>query len=69
LARGNQAPQTLHDFDLAHHDVTWSMEGPAPCITKVMQVFCNMDAMIGAEFEKGLAAMKTAAEKRVAEAN
>jgi hypothetical protein len=44
-------------------DVTWSMEGPSPFITKVIQVFCNMDAMIGAEFEKGLAAMKAAAEK------
>jgi uncharacterized protein YndB with AHSA1/START domain len=47
-------------------DVTWSMEGPAPFISKVIQVFCDMDAMIGAEFEKGLAAMKVAAEKQVA---
>jgi uncharacterized protein YndB with AHSA1/START domain len=47
-------------------DVTWSMSGPSPFITKVIQVFCNMDAMIGAEFEKGLAAMKAAAEKQVA---
>jgi len=45
-------------------DVTWSMEGPSTFITKVIQVFCNMDAMIGAEFEKGLADMKAAAEKR-----
>ena len=49
-------------------DVTWSMEGPSPFITKVIQVFCNMDAMIGAEFEKGLTAMKVAAEKQVAAA-
>lgn len=47
-------------------DVTWSMQGPSTFITKVIQVFCNMDAMIGGEFEKGLAAMKAAAEKRVA---
>ena len=47
-------------------DVTWSMSGPSPFITKVIQVFCNMDAMIGAEFEKGLAAMKTEAEKKAA---
>jgi hypothetical protein len=47
-------------------DVTWSMAGPSPLITKVIQVFCNMDTMIGAEFEKGLAAMKVEAEKRAA---
>jgi hypothetical protein len=47
-------------------DVTWSMEGPAPFISKVIQVFCNMDKMVGAEFENGLAAMKVAAEKQVA---
>jgi len=47
-------------------DVTWSMEGPSPFITKVIQVFCDMDSMIGAEFENGLAAMKAAAEKQVA---
>ena len=45
-------------------DVTWSMEGPSPFITKVIQVFCNMDKMIGEEFEKGLAAMKAEAEKQ-----
>lgn len=47
-------------------DVTWSMEGPSPFITKVIQVFCDMDSMIGAEFENGLAAMKLTAEKQVA---
>jgi hypothetical protein len=45
-------------------DVTWSMHGPSPFFSKVIQVFCNMDTMIGAEFEKGLAAMKAEAEKR-----
>jgi hypothetical protein len=47
-------------------DVTWTMSGPSPFITKVIQVFCNMDAMIGAELEKGLAAMKAEAEKKAA---
>ena len=28
-------------------DVTWSMSGPAPFMSKVMQVFVNMDRMIG----------------------
>jgi uncharacterized protein YndB with AHSA1/START domain len=47
-------------------DVTWRMSGPSPFVTKVIQVFLDMDAMIGAEFEKGLAAMKAAAEKQIA---
>lgn len=45
-------------------DVTWRMDGPSTFLTKVIQVFCDMDAMIGADFEKGLAAMKAEAEKR-----
>ena len=44
-------------------NVTWAMRGPAPFISKVMQVFCNMDTMIGKDFESGLANLKTAAEK------
>jgi polyketide cyclase/dehydrase/lipid transport protein len=47
-------------------DVTWSMEGPSPFFAKVMQVFCNMDKMIGTEFENGLAALKAEAEKKAA---
>ena len=44
-------------------DVTWSMSGPAPFMSKVMQVFVNMDRMIGKDFEAGLASLKAAAEK------
>jgi uncharacterized protein YndB with AHSA1/START domain len=43
--------------------VTWSMNGPAPFISKVMQVFCDMDAIIGKDFEEGLAKLKGLAEK------
>ena len=43
--------------------VTWAMQGPSPFITKVIQVFCNMDSMIGKDFEAGLASLKAAAEK------
>jgi hypothetical protein len=39
------------------------MFGPTPFISKVMQVFVSMDSLIGGDFEKGLAAMKTASEK------
>lgn len=43
-------------------NVTWTMTGPTPFIGKIFHVFVNMDRMVGAEFEKGLASMKTAAE-------
>jgi hypothetical protein len=44
-------------------NLTWTMSGPALFITKVMQVFVSMDAMIGKDFEAGLASLKTIAEK------
>ena len=44
-------------------EVIWDMQGPSPYITKVIQVFCDMDGMIGKEFEKGLADLKTLTEK------
>jgi uncharacterized protein YndB with AHSA1/START domain len=44
-------------------DVTWLMHGPAPFMSKVMQVFMNMDNMIGKDFEVGLANLKRLTEK------
>jgi len=44
-------------------DVAWTMYGPAPFMSKVMQVFCNMDNMIGKDFEIGLANLKMLTEK------
>jgi uncharacterized protein YndB with AHSA1/START domain len=43
--------------------VTWAMHGPAPYFSKIMQVFCSMDRMVGGDFEKGLADLKAIAEK------
>ncbi len=43
--------------------VVWDMKGPNPFISKVMAVFVSMDSMIGGDFEKGLANLKTVAEK------
>lgn len=42
---------------------TWAMEGPAPFLSKFMGVIFNMDKMIGADFETGLANLKAKAEK------
>jgi len=45
-------------------EVTWAMSGPSPYITKLIQVFCDMDAMIGKHFEDGLGNLRAVAEKQ-----
>lgn len=42
--------------------VNWTMTGPTPYASKVMNVFVSMDTLIGKDFEKGLAQLKLAAE-------
>lgn len=44
--------------------ITWAMYGPAPFLSKLMQVFINMDGMIGKDFEAGLASLKKLTEKQ-----
>jgi Polyketide cyclase / dehydrase and lipid transport. len=44
-------------------EVLWGMQGPVPYVGKIMHVFVDMDRMVGADFEAGLANLKTAAEK------
>ena len=43
--------------------VTWVMYGPANFMSKLIQVFLNLDNMIGKDFEAGLANLKTLTEK------
>jgi uncharacterized protein YndB with AHSA1/START domain len=43
-------------------DVNWVMHGPAPFMSKVMQVFMNIDKMVGKDFEAGLANLKRLTE-------
>jgi uncharacterized protein YndB with AHSA1/START domain len=43
--------------------VNWLMRGPAPFMSKVMQVFMSFDNMIGKDFEAGLANLKQLTEK------
>lgn len=43
--------------------VTWVMRGPLPFVSKVMTVFISMDALVGKDFEAGLANLKVASEK------
>ena len=44
-------------------EVNWAMQGPMPYVSKLISVFCDMDGMIGKEFENGLANLKTLTEK------
>jgi hypothetical protein len=43
--------------------VTWAMRGSCAYMAKLMGLFCNMDNMIGRDFETGLANLKAMAEK------
>jgi hypothetical protein len=42
--------------------VTWAMDGENNFMGKAFSMFMDMDKMVGGDFEKGLAAMKTLAE-------
>src|SRR5947209_13403211 len=43
--------------------LSWLMHGPAPFISKLMQVFMNIDNMVGKDFEVGLANLKRLTER------
>jgi hypothetical protein len=57
----NIAEFTL-DAQVDSTDCTWTMYGPSPYMAKVMHVFFSMSSMVGKQFEKGLANLKTIAE-------
>lgn len=44
-------------------EVTWTMTGPSPYVSKLMGVFVSMDKMIGKDFETGLTQLKAVSEK------
>ena len=41
----------------------WEMRGPSPLMMKIMHLFMNMDKMVGKDFERGLANLKSVVEK------
>lgn len=45
--------------------VTWSMSGSSNFMSKVFGLIINCDQMVGKDFEKGLASLKTLAEEPV----
>jgi len=57
----NQAEFTMLPQDGATL-VSWTMHGPAPFATRLMQVFVDLDVMIGKDFEAGLTNLKKIVE-------
>ncbi len=47
--------------------VTWIMQNKIPFVMRGMMLFMNIDKMVGPDFEKGLAKLKTAIESMPAE--
>jgi uncharacterized protein YndB with AHSA1/START domain len=60
------AAQNTVEFTLAPlgggTNVTWSMQGRQPYMAKLFGLFVNCDKMVGAQFEEGLAKLKTLVE-------
>lgn len=44
-------------------EFSWVMHGPNSFMSKLMSLYFSMDKMVGAQFEQGLASLKTLAEK------
>lgn len=44
--------------------VTWAMHGPSPYLSKLIGLIFNMDRMVGGQFEKGLAQLKSNVEAK-----
>lgn len=42
--------------------VIWTMTGKKTLVTRIMSIFKSMDALVGPDFEKGLARLKTVSE-------
>lgn len=57
----NTTEFTLHP-SAGGTDVRWAMHGAQPFMFRVMSLFMSMDKLVGKDFEKGLARLKTAAE-------
>lgn len=62
------AQKSVNDFvfkaDGDKTNVTWTMSGQSNFLSKAFGLIMDMDKMIGADFEKGLAQMKNIAEKQ-----
>ena len=64
METSSQAEFTLKPLSDQGTEIVWSMQGPAPYVSKLMGVLFNMDKMIGKDFEDGLANLKVLAEQK-----
>ncbi len=62
MAADNTVVFTLVPRD-GRTEIEWAMTGTQPLIGKIFGLFVNIDRLVGADFEKGLATLKTEAEK------
>ncbi len=62
IAASNVVEFTLHP-DAGGTRVTWAMQGPVPYLAKIIHLFIDVDAMVGREFETGLATLKAMVER------
>lgn len=62
MAGVSAAEFTFKPLDDHQTDVTWAMRGQNNFIGKAFCIFMNMDKMIGGQFEKGLADLKSVVE-------
>jgi hypothetical protein len=62
VASSSQASFTLAPI-AAGTRVTWRLHGPLALRTRLITAFIGMDLLLGSDLEKGLAALKTAAEQ------
>jgi len=61
MKRSNKADFTFTPHSDGTH-VEWAMTGPMGLFDKIMQLFFNMEKMVGPSFEQGLAGIKSLAE-------
>jgi hypothetical protein len=59
---GNSIAEFTFKPDGNQTAVTWGMTGQNNFMAKAIHLFMNMDKMIGGQFEKGLAQMKSIVE-------
>ncbi|MFA6440211.1 MAG: SRPBCC family protein [Bacteriovoracaceae bacterium] len=60
---GHNTAEFILQSDGENTKVTWAMYGPNLYLGKVMSIFFSMDAMLGSEFNKGLADIKLLSEQ------
>lgn len=61
IAANNMVYYTLQPEGAATR-VTWAMEGCSNPLSKLMHLICNVEKMVGSQFDRGLASLKSLAE-------